>query len=407
MENNRNILVLTTCYPISDEDISALFLKSLYEEISKTRLLNIKILAADHADANEQYDRKQANRYLAIKRYKYFTKKDEKLLYGDAILSNIKRSPLLALLITPLIASMSFNLFKELRKKKYSLIHAHWSFPSGIIAVILGKIFNTPVITTVHGGDIYSFKNIYIKGILKYVFKYSAMVNAVSLPVREEIIKIYPHSDVFVKSMGVDRRIFFPIRNAKERLNLEGYKNIILFVGRLSEKKGVEYLIEAGAILNNRIADFKILIIGAGNLESKIKAMVVKKKLGQVVSLLGTVENKKLPYYYSAADVVVLPFVSGTGGKEGLPVIIMESLLCGKRVITTPVGGTIELKNLKSLTFVEEKNPEHLADSIQNVIKETCPTNLIEKQAQNDGMRFSLEAIAQDFIKTYSKIIGL
>lgn len=400
---SENILVLTTCYPLSDTDISAIFLKSLYQAMVKTGKVRVTVLAADHTDVDHDYDRKLSAQGLRIKRYKYFFRRWQTLLYGDAVLSNLKQNPLSTFLLIPLLFSLFFSSMYELVRGEYSLIHAHWSLPTGLVAVILGKFFHIPVMVTSHGGDVYGLKGRISNVLQRWVFLEADMVNAVSSPVMEEIKLLAPQSHVIVKSMGVDDTIFYPVVDAKQQLNVENGIKLLLFVGRFSEKKGVKYLLEASEIIKQNLKDFQVLLIGKGNLENEIREIIEEKKLWDVVSILGAVENSKLPIYYSSADLLVVPSVADIGGQEGLPVTIMEGLLCGKKIVTTKVGGIAELSELKSIFFSEQKDGVNLAKVICKSLENKT---VLPSESREEGMRFSINRIADDFIGYYEKLLS-
>jgi len=398
----ENILVLTTCYPLSNMDISAIFLKSLYQAMLRTGKVQVTVLAADHEDVDSYFDNQLVKQGLKIKRYRYFFRKWQILLYGDAALSNINRNPLSALLLPPLLLSLFFHSLLELVRGKYSIIHAHWSLPTGLIAVILGKIFNLPVMVTSHGGDVYGLRGSLNSFLQKWVFSEADIVNAVSSPVMKEIKSLAPQAHVMVKSMGVDEDLFCPVDDAKFQLGIANDSKVLLFVGRFSEKKGVEYLLEAAEILKQEINDFQILLIGKGNLEEKIRKIIEEKKLWDVVSIIGMVENSKLPIYYSAADLLVVPSVVDVGGQEGLPVTIMEGLLCGKKIVTTKVGGIVELSGLKSIFFSEQRNGKNLAKVICQALEDET---VLPNESREEGMRFSINRVASDFIDFYKELL--
>lgn len=399
---SENILVLTTCYPLSSADISAIFLKFLYKAMVKTGEIKITVLAADHADVDYDYDRKLLAEGLQVKRYRYFFRRWQTLLYEDAALSNLKQNPLHVFLLIPLLLSLFFCSMFELTRGKYSLIHAHWSLPTGLVAVILGKIFNLPVMVTSHGGDVYGLRGSLNNFLQKWVFSEADIVNAVSSPVMEEIKLLAPRAHVIVKSMGVDEDLFYPVDDAKFQLGIANDSKVLLFVGRFSEKKGVEYLLEAAEMLKQEINDFQILLIGKGNLEEKIRKIIEEKKLWDVVNILGMVENSKLPIYYSAADLLIVPSVADVGGQEGLPVTIMEGLLCGKKIVTTKVGGIMELSGLKSISFSEQKNGKNLVEVICKALENK---NISMAESREEGMRFSLNRVASDFIGFYEELL--
>jgi len=398
----KNVLVLTTCYPLSDTDISAIFLKSLYEAMAKVVKIRITILAADHEDVDSDFDDKLVKQGLKVKRYRYFFRRWQTLLYGDAALSNLRKNSFSAFLLIPLLLSLFIYSIFELAHGKYSLIHAHWSLPTGLVAVILGKLFHMPVMVTSHGGDIYGLHGNVSRMLQKWVFSEAEMVNAVSQPVMKEIKLLAPRSHVIVKSMGVDDDLFSPVSDAKKQLGIADDSKVLLFVGRFSEKKGVEYLLEATEIIKQKINNFQILLIGKGNLEKKIREIIGEKKLQGIVKVLGVVENARLPIYYSAADLLVVPSVADVGGQEGLPVTIMEGLLCGRKIVTTKVGGIVELSGLESIFFSEQKNGKNLAKVICNALEDK---NILPNESREEGMRFSINKVAADFIGYYEELL--
>jgi len=397
----KHVLVATTCYPLSANDISGLFLKTLYEAITDHGSFCVTVLAADHATTDRLFDQSYRHSGIEIARYTYFIKKYQRLLYEDAALSNIHNKPLTSLLILPLGLSLVWNMFRLLRSNNVDLIHAHWALPVGLIAVILGRVYGIPVLVTSHGGDIFGLKQPIFRYLMRYVFSKAQAVNAVSLPIKSAIRQLSPRSMIWVKSMGVDDTRFRPISNAKQRLGLSNEKPILLYVGRFSEKKGVEYLVDAAALLMSKKIEFTLFLIGKGNLQKKISQKIEQYQLTGVVKMLGEIENSRLPEYYSAADLLVVPSVEGVGGQEGLPVTIMEGLLCGKKVVTTPVGGTRELEYMESVIFTEPGNSDDLAEKIRTCL---MTDGFESTKANQEGKRFSIKAIARDFTEMYTKL---
>ena len=207
---------------------AGLFLKTLYRTIAKRGEYGVTILAADHANTRRGYDRSSRKSGVKVVRYRYFIKKYQNLLYEDAALSNIHNHPLSMLLVFPLILSLIWAAHRHLRSAKFDLIHAHWALPAGLIAVVIGKIHGMPVIVTSHGGDVYGLKSPILKFLMKIVFSKAQLVNAVSHPVRTEILNLSSAANVKVKSMGVDDTLFKPIPNARSILGLPAHKPIIL-----------------------------------------------------------------------------------------------------------------------------------------------------------------------------------
>jgi glycosyltransferase involved in cell wall biosynthesis len=235
----------------------------------------------------------------------------------------------------------------------------------------------------------------------KWVFARADLVNAVSIPLKEKIELIEPRARIVVKSMGADENIFRPVDGARECLGINAETKVLLFVGRFSEKKGIPFLLAAMKILEKRFSRIRLLLIGKGNLEEELRAFVVGNGLDEVVDFQGIVRNEELPLYYSAADLLVVPSVAGIGGQEGLPVAIMEGLLCGKKIVTTKVGGIIELSDLKAIFFTEQRDAKSLAETIEQALQDK---SVSPEDARREGLRFSGRGIAHSFIGFYSEL---
>lgn len=115
-------------------------------------------------------------------------------------------------------------------------------------------------------------------------------------------------------------------------------ENIILFVGRLHPLKGLHLLIKGLARMNLR--HWKLLVVGTGsiNYENYVRTLAMKYNLSEKVLFVGKIPHSKLPYFYSIAQVYVLPSMF-----EGLPATILEAMACGTPVIATNVGGIPEV----------------------------------------------------------------
>src|SRR5690606_2076274 len=126
--------------------------------------------------------------------------------------------------------------------------------------------------------------------------------------------------------MGIDMDKFKPGTPSKELKKRHGLGRFtILFVGRLSEVKGVNYLIEACAMLKNSDADFTCLVVGDGPLKSSLERVVADNKLSRQVKFVGWVSDAdELKDYYNTADVLVGPSLS-----EALGLVFVEASACG------------------------------------------------------------------------------
>ncbi len=170
---------------------------------------------------------------------------------------------------------------------------------------------------------------------------------------------------------GVNLRMFRPLdrKLAFEQAGLDintGDKTI-LFVGRIDSLKGIDLLIQAVALVKSG-RGVKLLIVG-GDKQSQtdiadLQALCRQLDIESNVSFLGTIKHEKMPYFYNAADVCVVP-----SHYESFGLVALESLACGTPVVATDVGILRNIIRSGETGFiVEDRTPESLSDRIATVL---------------------------------------
>lgn len=123
---------------------------------------------------------------------------------------------------------------------------------------------------------------------------------------------------------------------ARKELSLNDGDFCVLAIGRLRVQKSIETLLEAVALIKNKIPELRILIVGEGELEQELKALTLSLNIESVVSFCGGTKNPER--YFSAADVFVLSSVF-----EGLPTVVLEAFRSSIPVVASNIDGTNEL----------------------------------------------------------------
>ena len=297
---------------------------------------------------------------------------------------------------------------------KYDIFHAHYYY-SALSGIEVVKHVQAPLAVTFH--TLGEMKKIYANIIDKprieteqrIVGKADVLIASTELE-KDELIRYYQGlpEKIHVVSPGVDHRLFRPKNKtlSRRKLSLPPNKKIILFVGRIDPVKGINLLIDAVGGMKAQV-----LLIG-GDIESRrfwqnrevkrIKENIESKKLESRIKFLGSKAHRLLPWFYSAADLVVLPSVY-----ESFGFVILEAMACAAPVVVSRSGGVKYLiEDGKTGVFFESGNPADLAEKLKKLIRS-------EKQAVQMGIRAYLESQkycwdkqAVKMVEVYRKISG-
>lgn len=241
----------------------------------------------------------------------------------------------------------SGSLIRLLKKLAPDLIHVHfgtdatWLWPSI-------KQLQTPLVVTLHGYDITTYKSFW-KSHLNPKFRFYperlvAMAQdprvhfiAVSEAIRQRAMEFgLPAEKITVKYIGIDTGKFKP---GPIPINERGQR--ILFVGRLTEKKGIQYLLQAFNEVKNQVNGARLVIAGDGPQMQEAQQYADSHNLP--VDFLGPVTHERVRQEMNLATVFCLPSVTAsTGDREGLPMVIKEAQACGVPVVTSAHGGATE-----------------------------------------------------------------
>jgi colanic acid/amylovoran biosynthesis glycosyltransferase len=255
-------------------------------------------------------------------------------------------------------------------QKKVEHIHAHFLNVSSTMAMYASLLTGIPYSITVHSAGT---KNApHIIGIplkLKYA-QFLVMISHYNIDYFDAIYPCRDKSSVVRCGMDLDH---YPFRTALQ-LKAESGQGAprILAVGRLVEKKGFEYLIDAVGIVKTRHPQvpFKLEVVGSGPLEEHLKRKVAELGIQDSVIFYGPASTDEVRDKMLDSTVVVVPSVTGRSGEmEGIPVVLMEAMALGVPVISTQHSGIPELvRNGETGVIVGERDAEALALALQHFI---------------------------------------
>ncbi len=162
------------------------------------------------------------------------------------------------------------------------------------------------------------------------------------------------------KKITVAHRHFVDFNTYRFSADVEQRANIVCYVGRLHEEKGVLNLLKAIPHVVDAHQDVQFVLVGSGQLEEEIRQYVAQQDLESHVTLTGWMRHHELPAYLQASRLLVLPSYT-----EGLPHAILEAMACGTPVLATPVGAVPQVIRDKETGFiVHDNSPRSLAEGI-------------------------------------------
>jgi glycosyltransferase involved in cell wall biosynthesis len=348
-----------------------MFVADLCEGLAKT--MNVTVLAPGAHGA------KPVERWAGytVRRFQYAWPSRAQWLADGAILPNLKRSPWLMAQVPEFVLAELWAAWRLMRRERFDAIHAHWAVPQGFIAALLKRRFGVPIITTTHGGDIYALRSGAALRAKRFALRSSDRVTAVSASLKGEVVALgVDPRRVDVLPMGVDTSRFTPEAYSpqlRQALNPDG--PVLLFVGRLVEKKGVRYAIEAmPAILASHPAA-RLVIVGDGPDRPMLEQLTHERRLDRSVTFAGALANAALPAYYASADLVLAPsVVAHDGDQEGAPVALAEAMASGCPVIASDVNG-VEDTVLDGITgiIVPQRHANALSRAAAELLNDEGP----------------------------------
>ncbi len=214
---------------------------------------------------------------------------------------------------------------------------------------------------------------------------------------------------------GVDLDHFRPIdlQEARHRVGVPSEDRMILFVGRIEPLKGVDTLMRAIAILRAGCADdtpcLHLAIIGgdpddpaqANSEMERLKQMRVDLGIEDVVAFLGAKDQSTLQYYYSAAEVVVMP-----SHYESFGMVALEAMACGTPVIASEVGGlAFVVQDGETGFHVEAQNAQALAGKLSLILDDPELRDKLSRGAVAYAQRFSWSLIADRLLDLFGGMI--
>jgi teichuronic acid biosynthesis glycosyltransferase TuaC len=290
--------------------------------------------------------------------------------------------PKVGMTAAPLLLAASA--LREARKllacgRRFDLVDAHYFYPDGVAAAMLGGHLGLPVVITARGTDLNLIpRHALPRRMIQWAARRAAGLVTVCQALKDTLVELgVEPSRIEVLRNGVDLELFRPVERETERARLGLNGQVLLSVGGLVERKGHHLAIRALADL----PDTQLFVAGDGPEATSLRRLAGELGLSQRVKFLGELSQSELRRYYGVADALVL-----ASSREGWANVLLESMACGTPVVATRVWGTPEVVAAPEAgVLMAERTPEALARAVKQLLAHRPDRGATRRYAEGFG----------------------
>lgn len=399
------LLVTASTFPRFIGDTEPRFIYDLSCELKKYFDVTVLVPADPIAELTEDMNG------LKVVRYRYAPLRAmETLAYPGAIVPRLKENPLRYGLVPFLGIGLYKNIKKLINEIDFDCVHAHWLIPQGVIQSMFTSKNHPPFIVTGHGGDVMSLNNIMFNSMKRNVLLKASAVTAVSKPLKKRMLELCKDESMDIRTipMGCNLEKFSPnLRNEHYFKQYGLTRPVVLFVGRLAEKKGLTYLINALAKPELLKTSVSLAIVGYGPLQDELKQETKRLGLESRIYFLGAKTHEELPEIYASADIFCAPsIIAKDGDTEGLPTVMIEAGASGLPIVSTRVSGIPEIVvNETTGILVEQKDTDSLAKALERLVLSKDLRKKMGEAGRIYVRKFEWERIGEEYSRLLINVI--
>ena len=289
---------------------------------------------------------------------------------------------------------------QALAANRADVVHAHFG-KGGYYCAPVARKLNLPMVTTFHGSDVtqkdkFSFNSRH----RNVAFEQSAKIIAVSQFIKRKLLaRGCPEDKIVQHYVGIDNQFFSPAIQRFEQPT-------ILFVGRLIEQKGCQYLLQAMKTINQQLPEAHLIIAGYGSYQDTLQQLANEVTN---VSFVGAQNRAQVKDLMSKAWVTCLPsIIMDRGNEEGMPTVCVESQAVGTPVVAFDTGGVSEgVIQEKTGLLSEQKNVAQLAENLLTVLQSTALRNQMSQAGiTHIDKNFNIRRQCQKLEEIYQTVIS-
>jgi glycosyltransferase involved in cell wall biosynthesis len=314
---------------------------------------------------------------IPVHRFRYAPQRWEDLTHDETAPDRMRKGLRYRLLALTYVVCGYLAIARLARREKYDVVHVHWPFPHALFGYAARKAGGCKVVSSFYGVELRWVKSRLpvFKPFLRWSVRSADAVTAISSYTAGEIrelarrdVSIIPFGSA-IKEPGVTSG------------SQESAVPTILFAGRLVERKGVRYLIEALRLLKEK-RKARLVVVGDGSGRAALEAQARRLGLRDDVEFTGFIPEEELERRYRECSIFVLPAVTDSkGDTEGLGTVLLDAMMHRKPVIASNVGGIPDIvKHEQSGLLVPEKDAPALAEAVSRLLDNSERRNRLGEQ---------------------------
>lgn len=337
-----------------------------------------------------------------VKRFRYFKASLETLTHDEGAPNKIHKFHYKFITLFYIFCGI-FGLIRLHKKEKFDVLHIHWPAPHALFGFIAALFYKTKIVLSFYTASLMLVKRFpWVKLLLRFFIKNADEIISISTFTGDLTNSIYKR-DMHIIPYGTT--ITPGLKTPKLIPN-----HRILSVGRVIERKGFSYLVEAMCEIRKKYNDATLTIIGGGPLRDELIALSKSLGVDECVSFSGKVSQEILEKHFSDCNVFVLPsIVDSKGDTEGLGVVLIEAMTYHKPVIGTDIGGIVDIVvHNKSGVLVPQRDSGALAGAVDTIFSDHKAAEKLALDGFDHIQRkFSWESVIDKFNSVYTSTRSL
>ncbi len=305
--------------------------------------------------------------------------------------------------------------FAQRDRARYDVLHSHY-WLSGLVAERLKKRWAVPHVTMFHTlGEVKNRARVSERessvriAAERAIAEHAERIVVASRDEQRVLVQHYGAAGrrVSVVPCGVNLDLFHPVekQDARRQLGLSDDDRILLFVGRIEPLKGVDILLGAAAQLESESDCFVLVIGGDGSTRegelAHLRDLASQLGIAERVSFLGAVDHERLPLFYNAADVCVVPSFY-----ESFGLVALEAMACGTPVVASRVGGlAVTIRDAETGYLIPWRCPEPFAERIELLLGNEELRRAFGQAAREEVDRYRWGNVAEAVQTIYAELI--